>query len=332
MNKELIERYKDIVRGFSQRKILVIGDIILDRYLLGVVERISPEAPVPILRVTEERSYLGGAANVASNLRALGVRAELAGVIGNDMFGSQLFSELKKSDIGHGGVFFDTGRPTTVKIRPVAGVQQLLRIDFETDENISLEMEDKILAGVKGKIRDVNAIIFADYRKGLLTNHLVSEIMELAKEHSVKVFVDPNTVAFEKFRGAYLVKPNKKETELITKQKFAPDYSNIRFLGKIVREIFDSPLVAITLGAGGMAIFHSDGTFQKVETSAKEVFDVSGAGDTVISVLASVMSSTSEASFYEAAYLASLAAGVVVSRRGVATVSAEELISAIEKA
>jgi rfaE bifunctional protein kinase chain/domain len=310
---------------------MVIGDIILDRYLCGVVERISPEAPVPVLRVIDEKSYLGGAANVASNLHSLGVQTKLVGVVGEDVFGKHVFEKLKQSGIGHECVFFSSGRPTTVKIRPMAGAQQMLRIDFETDENISLREEEQILSAVKSKIKEMNAIIFTDYHKGLLTERLVLALMGVAREHRVKVFVDPNIVSFEKYRGAYLVKPNKKETELIVKEKFAPDYSNLGVLGKKIQEIFDFPLVAITLGPDGMALFHQNGTFQRVETYAKEVYDVSGAGDTAISVLTGALSSASNASFYEAGYLASIAAGVVVSRRGVATCSSKELISVIER-
>jgi D-beta-D-heptose 7-phosphate kinase/D-beta-D-heptose 1-phosphate adenosyltransferase len=330
VKKKLERKYVDIVKNFSRSNILVIGDLILDRYLLGVVERISPEAPVPILRVTGERSYLGGAANVALNLRALGVNAEIAGVVGNDLFGKQVIKELEACRIAQNGVFFDPDRTTTVKIRPMAGAQQLLRIDFETDENIASEMEEKILASVRNRIQDMNAVIFADYRKGLLTESLVSEVIGMAKEYSVKVFVDPNIVSFEKFRGAYLIKPNKKEAEQIAKEKILPDYSNLADIGKKLRAIFDSTLLAITLGADGMALIHENEILERVETSVKEVYDVSGAGDTVISVLASALAFSDKVSFYQAAYLASLAAGIVVNKRGVATASSEEIISALQ--
>jgi D-beta-D-heptose 7-phosphate kinase/D-beta-D-heptose 1-phosphate adenosyltransferase len=328
VNRKQKGKYENILESFSKRKIMVVGDIILDRYLLGVVERISPEAPVPILRVTGEKSYLGGAANVASNLRSLGVGAELIGVVGNDSFGQQVFEGLRNGSIGSDGVFLVSGRPTTVKIRPMAGSHQLLRVDFETDENISFETEEKIIGITKEKIKQADAIIFADYRKGMLTDRVVAVIMAMAKECSVKVFVDPNIVSFEKYRGAYLVKPNKKEAEFIAKEKFTPDYSNIGELGEKLRMTFDSPLIAITLGADGMVIFEN-GVMQKVSTSAKEVYDVSGAGDTVISVLAAVLS-LDKASFYDAGYLASLAAGIVVSRRGVATCNAQELLAMIK--
>jgi len=180
VNTKQKRKYRDIVDGFSGQKIMVIGDIILDMYFLGVVERISPEAPVPILRVTDEKSYLGGAANVASNFKSLGACAELFGVVGEDVFGRQVFRELEHRKIGSDGVVFVSGRPTTVKIRAMSGARQLLRIDFETDEDISFETEEKIIAVAREKMKDSNAVIFADYRKGMLTDRLVATLLETA--------------------------------------------------------------------------------------------------------------------------------------------------------
>lgn len=314
-----------LIKKFSQQKILVVGDLMLDKYLWCAIERISPEAPVPIALVKKESCALGGAANVANNLVSLGARVDLVGLVGDDSDGRYLFKQLQKRNILLAGSLIDPARPTIVKKRVMCDTHQSLRIDYEDSRSINLKDEKKILNYIVKKMPGIKVLIFSDYAKGLISPKLAQSIIKLAKQKKVKVLADPTPSTFNKFKNSYLIKPNKKEAESIAEEKIKDDYSNLKSVAAKIKNKLNSNLV-ITLGEDGIAIF--DGKkISLIPTVAKEVYDVSGAGDTAIATLA--LGLASGASLEEATMLGNYSAGIVVSKLGTATCSQEELLSKI---
>lgn len=293
-------------------KVLVIGDVMVDMYEHCVVKRISPEAPVPVAMVIDDSWFLGGAANVASNVRALGAEVSLVSVIGNDRDGTLLQELLHTNGINYEGLVIETGRVTTLKKRVVSGTQQLMRIDREMTDDVTEETEDAVLRVVVEKIKDHDVVIISDYCKGLLTERVVEEIKREAGAQNKKVFVDSKNRQFVKYSNFYLIKPNKEEAEYFVGEKFVHTYENLEGIGKKLGDIFQSNVV-ITLGGDGIALFEN-GQFHHMKTEALQVFDVSGAGDTVLAVIATAVAAG--AGLKEAVHLSNIAAGHVVSRLG----------------
>lgn len=310
------------VERFSAPTILVLGDVILDHYIWGQVERICPEAPVPVVEVTRDSSMLGGAGNVVRNLRTLGAHVLLCGVMGEDEAALEIKKKLKECDVSGEGLIVESSRQTSKKTRIVAGHQQVVRFDMETKAAISSQTTRDILHYVKQHWSSLDAVIVSDYGKGVIHPLLLDELRCFHQKNPKLISVDPKERNMEFYRGFSLITPNKKEAAFAA-QKSIETLEDLKEAGRKIIHHLQCENLVVTLGAEGMALFKKEGEFLKVPTFAKEVFDVSGAGDTVVSVLTLALSSG--ASLNEAVVLANYAAGVVVGKVGTATISALEL-------
>jgi len=304
----------------SKPSILVIGDLMIDHYLWGSCERISPEAPVQVVDIAKETTVLGGAGNVINNLNALGAKVSVASVIGDDDNGVELIAMLNAIDVDSQNIVTQVSRKTSKKSRVIAVSQQILRYDKESKEDIENSSVEKILNAIASNISSYDMVILSDYGKGVLTDELCQRVIKLANENSVKVLVDPKGSDFSKYKGAYLLTPNKKEAILATGIEIADESALKEALLKLKEEC-SLGISLITLSEDGIAIF--DETLKVFPTVAKEVFDVTGAGDTVIASIAFALSSGKNID--ETAKFSNLAAGVVVGKIGSATVTIDEI-------
>ena len=322
-------RLKSLLADIAGKRILVIGDVGVDRYTIGSVERISPEAPVPIVLVQQEVFKLGLAANVADNVKALGGVPLLTGVVGGDRTAEDFCKLLEQTGIASSHLVVDRNRRTVLKERIVSDRQQLLRVDYETLMDIDSAVEAKLLAKVKTLLAKCDAVILEDYAKGTLKGGLAEGVFAAAGKHKKIVAVDPNSKSeLALYRGATVLTPNTKEAEALSGISIRDEISLMKAGQHILTET-RADHVVITRGGEGMAIFTAgDSSCHLIPTYAQEVYDVSGAGDTVISVFTLAMSAGATAS--EAAVLGNLAAGVEVGKRGTATVSVEEILAAME--
>ncbi|MCG3176223.1 MAG: Bifunctional protein HldE [Candidatus Omnitrophica bacterium] len=317
------DRLKRIVQGFSKAKVLVVGDLILDEFIWGNVSRISPEAPVPVVWVESENFMPGGASNVAANIRSLGGEVHLAGVVGEDSRGEILRTLLHKKGVRCEGIIEDPARPTTQKTRVIAHHQQVVRIDRETQHHISGPSLERIVEYIREKLPQVDALIIEDYGKGVIVPKLVSEAVRIARRHGKVITVDPKETHFNYYRGATTITPNHHEAATMVGFKIKDDASLEKAGRKLLKKLhLESAL--ITLGENGMSLFQHGRKTCRIPTVAQEVFDVSGAGDTVIS--AYTLSRASGALAADAAFISNCAAGIVVGKVGVAVTSAEELL------
>ncbi|MCM2278205.1 MAG: D-glycero-beta-D-manno-heptose-7-phosphate kinase [Oligoflexia bacterium] len=324
-----LKRLRELLHRKLFGRILVIGDVGLDRYTIGAVERISPEAPVPIVHVREEKLKLGLAANVADNIQTLGGEPWLVGLVGKDAAARDFRKMLRSTRIGHGHLVEDASRRTVLKERVVSERQQLLRVDYEDTHPISREMEEAVLAKVEELAKRADAVIVEDYAKGLINQRVARQIFAAAKRNGKIVTVDPNLrTPVEVYRGASVLTPNTNEAERLSGVQIRGEASLIQAGSSILRAA-NARHVVITRGKDGMAIFSAGrADVRLIPTYAKEVYDVSGAGDTVISVL--TLALAGGATIEEAAVLGNLAAGVEVGKRGTATVTPLEIESALE--
>ncbi len=328
------QRVKDIIGGFRRQRIAVVGDLMLDRYLHGTVERISPEAPVPVMRVREERHVPGGASNVAWNIRALGGHAEVCGVTGADASGRELAALLRRRGIGTRGIVKQRGVRTTVKTRVIAERQQVVRIDWEdglawdrADLSAFCERTAGIVAGSTG-------LILEDYGKGVVAQPVVGAALRAARKARIPSGLDPKDNRRLRVRGISVVTPNRREA-FVSAGMDDPGAGPAPLRDRPLRRAADALLAAwepqhlvVTLGALGMLLAEPGGRPRHVPTRAREVFDVSGAGDTVIAVC--VLALAAGAAHLEAAELANYAAGVVVGKIGTATCTPAELLAHME--
>ncbi|MFH1269452.1 MAG: D-glycero-beta-D-manno-heptose-7-phosphate kinase [Candidatus Omnitrophota bacterium] len=336
-----MKKLRGIINRFNKAKILILGDVILDEYIAGSVDRISPEAPVPVVWADTHTFIPGGAANVASNTRSFGAEICLVGVIGRDKNADILLSELKKRKITTSGIFTDPHRHTTVKTRIVAGHQQVVRVDWEHTDSLPQKLNDGIVKFVKRNIGDFDAVIIEDYGKGVINMSLLEEIIALSRSRKKIITVDPKEEHFQYYRGATSISPNRKELENAIRNLRIKDTSN-RFkfntdklftdkdVDSAAREILKYlglESLLVTLGEHGMRLFEKNGRMTHIPTVAQEVFDVSGAGDTVISTFTLALSCG--ASKLEAAHIANFAAGIVVGKLGTAVTTRKELIERI---
>ena len=308
-----------MLKNFSPN-ILVIGDLMIDHYLWGSCERISPEAPVQVVDIAKETTVLGGAGNVINNLVVLGAKVSVGSVIGNDDNGVELVNMLKKIGVQTDKIITLKDRKTSKKSRVIASSQQVLRYDKESKEEISKSASDEIISSLKESISFYDAVVLSDYGKGVLTKELCQGIIELCNKNSVKVLVDPKGSDYSKYKGAYLLTPNKKEAVLATAIDIKDKESLEKALLKLKQEC-SLDISMITLSEDGIATY--DDEMKIFPTVAKEVFDVTGAGDTVIASISFAISAGR--SIDEAAAFANLAAGVVVGKIGSATVSLDEI-------
>jgi D-beta-D-heptose 7-phosphate kinase/D-beta-D-heptose 1-phosphate adenosyltransferase len=308
----------------SKPSILVIGDIILDHYLSGTTSRISPEAPVPIVDFDNEKWALGGAANVANNLAAIGAEVTLAGIVGDDQNGSLVKNLILSKNIND-LISISKNRKTTTKSRIISSNYQLLRIDKEDRHFISDNEEREILGRILINIKKYNCIIISDYSKGLLTNTFIKKIIEISKQNNIKVLVDPKYPPFSKYTGAYLIKPNRKEALLETGVDIV-DEKTLSMAAKKIHEATLCEVVVITLSEGGVGLYEKE-IIKIIPTKAKEIFDVTGAGDTFIAVLAFAIAIGK--TILESCELSNYASSVVVGKHECVTIEYIEIESMI---
>ena len=320
-----------IIDGFSKARILGIGDFILDKFVWGSVSRISPEAPVPVVNVKRESYMPGGSLNVANNIRTLGAKIYPCGVVGRDIEGRVLVKTMRREDIETGGVVVDSKRPTSLKTRIIAHSQQVVRYDRESTENVSLLDLKKILQFVEKKIADVNVVIIEDYGKGVIQPQFVTQIIRIAKRYRKPVLVDPKEKHFSFYKGATGMTPNRKEAYAGYESLFGTTHKNLSLetVGWGLLKKLQLEFIMVTLGEDGMALFQKGKkSVVSIPTTAQEVYDVSGAGDTVIATLALAMAA--RAPMPQAAMISNLAAGIVVGKLGTATTTIEELRSRVK--
>ena len=310
------------IQRFPQASVLVVGDLILDHYVMGRVSRISPEAPVPVVHVESESLRLGGAANVFNNILALGGKADLCGVIGADESGRLLMKELGAKRSGRGGVVIDHDRPTTRKSRVIAHHQQIVRYDVEGRHELKAALQRRILQYVESRLRELTCVVVSDYAKGVISAGLMSELTRLAALRKVPVIVDPKVEHFGYYKGVTVITPNHLEATQAS-GVHGDDDQAINEAGAMIRQRLGCQSVLITRGEKGMSLYEADGASWHLPTQARQVYDVTGAGDTVIGTLALALSTG--ASMKDGAILANHAAGIVVGMVGTATVSPEQL-------
>ncbi|ETR72959.1 MAG: Bifunctional protein hldE [Candidatus Magnetoglobus multicellularis str. Araruama] len=317
---------KHSIDQFSNCRILVIGDCMIDEYVWGTVERISPEAPVPVVAVKHDNATLGGAGNVVNNLAALKADVTIIGTYGSGENGRRMKQMFEDVGANTDGLAQDKTRATTIKTRIMASEQHVLRIDRETVHPISSSMVETIALNISRCIDSMHLIIISDYGKGLLTPIMLQKIMKVASAHHKTVLVDPKGYNYEKYSGASLITPNRKEAAQAANMDIN-DMSSLICAGHSIMENIGLQRILITCGKDGMVLFEPDTPPYHIETCAKQVFDVSGAGDTVVSVMGLALAAG--ASYREAATLANAAAGIVVGKVGTATISQDELMDAI---
>jgi rfaE bifunctional protein kinase chain/domain len=311
------------VDRFPSTRTLVVGDVMLDHYIWGNVSRISPEAPVPVVDVTKESVLLGAATNVVNNVHTLGGKVSVCGVIGHDDAGRQLVQMLRLQGINTDGLIVENGRPTTVKTRVIAHSQQVVRFDRETKVGINRNTHQRIFEYVRQQ-EDIglDAIVLSDYSKGVVTKDLVGDIVKLARKKSIIVSVDPKVNHFGIYSGVTILTPNTKEASIGSKIEIEDEKSLIK-AGALLLKRLKCNAVLVTRGEHGMSLFERGGRVTHIPTVAQEVFDVTGAGDTVISTLTLAMAAG--AGIVDAARLSNYAAGIVVGVVGTATVKPDEL-------
>ena len=318
----LESRLNDILDKFDKVKIAVVGDMMLDEYLMGNVSRISPEAPVPVVNITNERFVLGGAANVLNNINSLRGNTISYGVIGNDTNGEKFVNELKAREIDFSGIVVDNARPTIIKSRVLAQGQQLLRLDWENDSLISLDIQKKLVEKFKSQIDFIDAVILSDYNKGVITEYVAKEIIRISKENNKKIVVDPKPQNFKNYIGATAITPNRKEAlDYLGISKFRDEQDLVDRMTQVKKDLGFECLL-LTRSEEGLSIFTDK--HERVPTVAQEVYDVTGAGDTFISTF--TLALAAGANWSEAAKIGNTASGIVVSKIGTAVTTKEEII------
>ncbi len=321
------QRAQQIINNFARLRIVALGDLMLDEFIWGEVRRISPEAPVPVVEVKRETWHLGGAGNVVSNLLELGARAIPIGVVGDDEAGGLLRKRFAERNAEITGIIADASRPTTRKTRIVAHNQQMVRADREDRSPIQSEIEDRIVATFNGALPDADAVIISDYDKGLLTPRLLQAAIQASQSQNRIVCLDPKIRNFRHYRAVDVITPNQSEAERATNIEIADETSLIA-AARSIREMLDCKNVLITRGEHGMSLLDAKGEMTHIPTVAREVYDVTGAGDTVIATLTLAMASGAHPG--EAAIIANHAAGIVVGKVGTATASRDELLEALQ--
>ena len=324
MNKEILKNVVENV--FNKCKILVVGDAMLDKYYFGEVTRISPEAPVPINRVLKIQETLGGAANVAHNLSLLGCQTSIAARIGNENHGETFIKKLSARGIDFSATI-KTSQPTTTKIRIISGHQQMMRLDFEDTTPIDGEDADIFLSNIFSRMKNFDALIISDYGKGICTEKICKEIISECRRVNKIVVIDPKGDDWQKYFGANFITPNLKELNAVLPKKISNSDLEVEIESKKVIDKFNLQGLVVTRSAEGLTLIDGE-KISHIKAKAQEVFDVSGAGDTVISVFALALAGGIDSD--SAAYLANLAAGVVVAKVGTYAVSRAELLQRLE--
>jgi D-beta-D-heptose 7-phosphate kinase/D-beta-D-heptose 1-phosphate adenosyltransferase len=322
------QRVEEIARQMPARIVVVLGDVMLDEFIWGDVSRISPEAPVPVVDIQRQSMHLGGAANVLANLVALGAKACVIGVVGDDAAAGKIRSELREQSAlqTNDQLITDHARPTTMKTRIIAHSQMVVRADREHRAPVDGQTERQIIAATRAAIASAHALVVSDYDKGVITPRILAEVLPAAYG-KVPVLIDPKIRNFDSYRPATLVTPNHHEALRLTNLEENSDGA-LQTAGQTIRKRLSCDAVLITRGDRGMILLEGNNDPVYVETAAREVFDVTGAGDTVIATLAAALAVG--ASMTEAALLANHAAGIVVGKLGTATATTNEILDSIE--
>jgi D-beta-D-heptose 7-phosphate kinase/D-beta-D-heptose 1-phosphate adenosyltransferase len=327
MFKDLNKVLETVQRRFNSHRVLVVGDLMLDRYFWGVVERISPEGPVPVVRLDHKTHAAGGAANVAANLSGLGCKVSVVGLLGADEDGRQLLDLLQTFDIETTAILSTPDRPTTCKTRILGGRQQMLRLDLEKVGEISPELKRRLLARIEAQISGSSMIILSDYGKGLLDDSLCQTMIGRARDLSIPSFVGPKGLHYERYAGCSVISPNRMELAAAT----STDHSDLELLlrkGQRLRSNLGIGHVVVTLGELGIAVLDASG-IHRFPALAREVFDVSGAGDTVIATIGAAVAAGLH--LHDAIRLANLAAGIVIRKVGTVPISRDELLASLAR-
>ncbi len=312
-----------LVTLFADAAVLIVGDVMLDEYIWGEVRRISPEAPVPVVEALRRTYAPGGAANVALNVAALGGRVHLGGLVGQDYAANQLRAALELPRISTEGLTVEPARPTTTKTRVVAHSQQMVRVDSEQRHAIDGPQEAALLAWVEANMAGVGACVLSDYSKGVISPRVAQSVISLANRHGKPTIVDPKGTDYAKYRGATLIKPNLHETERVLNRDIRGEQALLS-AARDLRGILAGSALLITRGAEGMTLFEGHDAAIHIPQKSRDVYDVTGAGDTVVSTLALALACGS--GLEQAARLANLAGGIVVGKLGTASVTNDELL------
>jgi rfaE bifunctional protein kinase chain/domain len=323
----LIDKVRSIQSAKKKPAILVIGDLMIDHYIWGHATRLSPEAPVPIVNVKNESTTLGGAGNVVQNLVALGADVTIAGVIGNDAEGDNLINILESEGVKTDTIIKDDSRPTTIKTRVLVGSHQLVRVDREVTDSIATGLEDDLINKLSNNIAKADIILLSDYNKGLLSPGLTQRIIKLGNEHNKKIVIDPKGLNYEKYKGAFLIKPNRKELAEAAKIEKITTIADVQEAAKSIFGQTNTEYLIVTLSEEGMAIVTKQ-TSKLLPVKATEVFDVTGAGDTVIATIAYFIALGLPVD--EACELANHAAAIVIRHIGSATTTISDIIKDME--
>ncbi|MDR2251556.1 MAG: D-glycero-beta-D-manno-heptose-7-phosphate kinase [Endomicrobium sp.] len=312
-----------LISLLKKQTVLVVGDTMVDKFIWGKVVRISPEAPVPVVEVTKETEVLGGAANVANNITALGGKAFIVSAIGEDIAGKTLIEMLSEKNINYDYLVYSSHRPTIIKTRIIAASQQVVRVDKEAKGVFERSSELKIIKNIEESIPKAKAVIISDYGKGVVSPAVLKKIIALAKKYKIPVTVDPKIDHFKKYKKITTMTPNEKEAMEGMGLKNIKTDEDIAILGKKILKTLGSNSVLITRGEKGMTLIEPNNKITNIPTRAKEVYDVTGAGDTVISTM--TLALAAKADLLSAAEIANFAAGIVVGKLGTATTNPQEL-------
>ena len=321
-----LDRLDALVARFAGRRLLVLGDLMLDHYLWGRVERISPEAPVPVVEVSRETSSLGGAGNVAANLAALGATPVLVGLVGDDSRAQQLLDAFAQVGVDTRAIVRDPSRPTTMKTRVIAHSQQIVRADWESRADVEGAALAGLIATLEREMGGVDGLIVSDYGKGVITRPVLDAAIGLAKAKAIPISVDPKESHLDAYLGVSILTPNQFEAGNMMAQRIK-DGASLMSVGWGLQQRLDAECALVTRGADGMSLFEKGGRYTHLPTVAREVYDVTGAGDTVVSVVALALAAGAD--YPEACYLANHAAGVVIREVGTATCSPAQLKSSL---
>jgi rfaE bifunctional protein kinase chain/domain len=324
----LTDKVRELQQSGPIPNILVIGDLMIDHYIIGDATRLSPEAPVPIVNVKKEFTTPGGAANVAQNLLSLGSKVSLAGITGDDADAVRLTNILEQEGINANAIFKDSSRPTTVKTRVMAGSHQLVRVDKEVTNSLAQNLQKDFIARIKSYIAEADIIVLSDYNKGLFSLELTQEIIEEANRYGKKVVIDPKGLNYQKYNGAYIIKPNRKELAEAAKTEQISSIDELQLAARIILKQTGAEYIVVTLSEQGMVII-SELTYKLLPVKATSVFDVTGAGDTVLATMAYFMAQGLNVE--EACELANHAAAIVIRQTGSAVTTVNEILDDIEK-
>ena len=316
------ERIKELTSKMGKSKILILGDIMLDEYLFGAVNRISPEAPVPVVEVTSDKFLLGGAANVGANIKRLGDEPILVGVVGEDEASVKLSQLLKKREISSNFLVNDSSRQTTIKTRVIAGNQQIVRYDRENRHELDSVIEEKVLAVFRSNLEKISAVIISDYGKGMITLSLLEKVIELCIQNEIFIAVDPKETHFHNYKKVSLITPNHHEAGFAYGKRIT-NIADLLEVGNGLLKKLQAKSILITRGADGMSLFTDGAEPSHIPTFARKVFDVTGAGDTVIATFVSAV--CAGADLIEASIIANAGAGITVGEIGTASVTPDLL-------